>query len=116
MPPFFHKGEKIFVLCLKWGGTDTPANAENSLCRTKYGDEPCFRGFSIAPRLPRLHKLSICWRTVCRGFPIAPRLPRQHKLNNGWRTVCRGFSITPRLPRLHKVSICWRKAQTKPPK
>ena len=79
MPLFFIIESGIFVLHRKWGRPDTPANAENDLCRTQYGDEPRFRCFSIAPLSPRQQKWDNSWRNsserkrgFCRGDHRSP--------------------------------------------
>ena len=47
------------ALTLRNDGRFSP---ENGLCRTKYVDEPRFRGFCLSPRLPRVHKFYNGWR------------------------------------------------------
>ena len=64
----------VGCLFFKSDGRFTP---ENGLCRTKYADEPRFRGFCISSRLPRQHKLSNSWRNVCQN--ISWRANRKQK-------------------------------------
>ena len=84
MPLFFIIESGIFVLHRKRGRPYTPANAENDLCRTQYGDEPRFRCFSIAPLSPRQQKWDNSWRNssegkrvFCRGTTGRPRFVKE---------------------------------------
>ena len=85
MPLFFIIESGIFVLHRKRGRQDTPANAENGLCRTQYVDEPRFRCFSIAPLSPRQQKWDNSWRNssegkrvFCRGDHRSPAFRKRN--------------------------------------